>query len=92
MQFYSHACLPVCMCVPSLSLLLLSESQLATAPTNGSVVLWDVNKRFKNKLDHVFENCHQRAVNKLSYHPREPHVLLSGSQDYTMRIFVSCTC
>ncbi len=27
-----------------------TESQLATAPTNGSVVIWDINKRTKNKL------------------------------------------
>lgn len=26
------------------------DSQLATAPTNGSVVLWDVTKRQKSKL------------------------------------------
>ena len=37
---------------------------------------------------HVFENEHSRAVNKLSFHPREPNVLLSGSQDSSMKIFV----
>jgi WD40 repeat protein len=41
----------------------------------------------KNKLCHLFENEHSRAVNKLSFHPREPNVLLSGSQDSTMKIF-----
>ena len=38
---------------------------------------------------HVFENEHSRAVNKLSFHPKEPNILLSGSQDATMKIFVS---
>lgn len=40
-------------------------------------------------LAHVFENTHQRAVNKLTYHPREANILISGSQDYTMNMFVS---
>ena len=39
---------------------------------------------------HVFESTHQRAVNKLNYHPREATILISGSQDYTMNAFVSC--
>ena len=33
-----------------LSCLFLIENQLATAPTNSSVVLWDLNKRTKSKL------------------------------------------
>ena len=40
-------------------------------------------------LAHAFEGHHQRAVNKLSFHPREPNVLLSGSQDSHMNVFVS---
>ncbi len=39
--------------------------------------------------DHAFDDYHQRAVNKLSFHQREPNLLLSGSQDNTMRMFVS---
>ena len=39
-------------------------------------------------LAHAFEGCHQRAVNKLSFHPREANILLSGSQDSTMNVFV----
>ncbi|XP_064395171.1 GATOR2 complex protein WDR24-like [Halichondria panicea] len=63
------------------------ESQLATAPTNGSVVIWDISKRTKNKLYHVFEGAHQRAVNKVSYHPKDYNLLLSGAQDSCMNIF-----
>jgi WD40 repeat protein len=63
------------------------DAQLASAPTNGSVVLWDINMKTKNKLALVFENEHLRAVNKLSFHPKEPNILLSGSQDSTMKIF-----
>eukprot|EP00731_Ephydatia_muelleri_P024253 Em0016g524a len=63
------------------------DQQLATAPTNGSVVLWDLQKMTKSKISHVYENVHERAVNKLSFHPREVSVLLSGSQDATMCCF-----
>jgi WD40 repeat protein len=63
------------------------ESQLASAPTNSSVVLWDLNKRTKSKLSYIYENVHQRAVNRVCYHPREPNTLLSGSQDSTMACF-----
>ena len=37
-------------CVHKTNIFLLSDSQLATAPTNGSVVLWDITKRTKSKL------------------------------------------
>lgn len=46
-------------------------------------------------LAHVFEaseTTHQRAVNKLCYHPRDANILLSGSQDHTMCCFVSSAC
>ena len=49
---------------PSLSLSLslslsyyLSENQLATAPTNSAVVLWDLNKRTKSKLSESLLHC-----------------------------------
>lgn len=63
------------------------ESQLASAPTNSSVVIWDINKTTKSKLTYVFEQVHSRAVNKLSYHPKDSNILLSGSQDFHMICF-----
>ncbi|KAF0294778.1 Peroxisomal biogenesis factor 6 [Amphibalanus amphitrite] len=62
------------------------ETQLATAATNGQVVLWDLNKASRNKQDHVFSE-HKRTCNKVTFHPSEPHVLVSGSQDGTMKLF-----
>lgn len=55
-----------------------------------SIVTFDVFFKIL-QLAHTYENVHQRAVNKLSFHPREVHILLSGSQDSTMCCFVSCT-
>lgn len=40
-------------------------------------------------LGHVFDGFHQRAVNKISYHPKDFNLLLSGAQDSCMNIFVS---
>ncbi|XP_065918943.1 GATOR2 complex protein WDR24-like [Dysidea avara] len=59
---------------------------LASAPNNGSIVLWNLHSRAaKNKIEHVFKDIHQRAVNKICWHLREFHLLISGSQDCTMQ-------
>ena len=36
-----------------LAVLSPTESQLATAPTNGCVILWDINKRTKSKIGNI---------------------------------------
>ncbi|CAB3365150.1 Hypothetical predicted protein [Cloeon dipterum] len=62
------------------------ENILATAATNGAVVVWNLNKPTRSKQEHVF-NDHRRTVNKVSFHQTEPFWLLSGSQDGTMKCF-----
>lgn len=62
------------------------ENILATAATNGSVVTWRLDKPSLSKQDTVFQD-HRRTVNKVNFHPLEPHLLLSGSQDGTMKLF-----
>ncbi|XP_047497370.1 GATOR complex protein WDR24-like isoform X2 [Penaeus chinensis] len=64
----------------------IEDSVLATAATNGAVVTWNLNKSSRSKLDCVF-NDHKRTVNKVSFHPSEPHQLISGSQDGFMKLF-----
>ncbi|XP_058965127.2 GATOR2 complex protein WDR24 [Pocillopora verrucosa] len=59
---------------------------LATAATNGAVVLWNLNKITRQKQELVF-NDHKRTVNKIQFHPFEKDILLSGSQDGTMKYF-----
>jgi WD40 repeat protein len=61
-------------------------NQLVSASPNGSVVLWNLQKGGKNKIEHVFSN-HERTVNALCFHPRDDTQLLSGSQDMTTRLF-----
>ncbi|XP_059470417.1 GATOR complex protein WDR24 [Neocloeon triangulifer] len=62
------------------------DSILATAATNGAVVVWNLNKPTRSKQEHVF-NDHRRTVNKVSFHPTEAVWLISGSQDGTMKCF-----
>ncbi|XP_020287866.1 WD repeat-containing protein 24 [Pseudomyrmex gracilis] len=59
---------------------------LATAATNGAVVVWNLNKQSRSKQEHVFVD-HKRTVNKVSFHMTEPTWLISGSQDGTMKCF-----
>lgn len=59
---------------------------LATAATNGAVVLWNLGRQTRSKQEHIF-NDHKRTVNKVCFHDTEPSLLLSGSQDGTMKCF-----
>ncbi|KAK4300861.1 hypothetical protein Pmani_026936 [Petrolisthes manimaculis] len=64
----------------------VEDSLLATASTNGAVVTWNLNKASRSKLDCVF-NDHTRTVHKVSFHPGEGHLLISGSHDGYMKLF-----
>ena len=64
----------------------LDPVMLATAATNGAIVIWNLTKASKHRQLHVFVE-HSRMVNKVSFHPTDPNVLISGSQDGTMRLF-----
>lgn len=64
----------------------IEDNILATAATNGAVVLWNLNRHTRSKQEHVF-NDHKRTVNKVCFHGTEPSLLLSGSQDGTMKCF-----
>ncbi|CAH1788742.1 unnamed protein product, partial [Owenia fusiformis] len=59
---------------------------LASAATNSSVVIWDLNKTSRSKLDTVYSE-HRRFVSKVAFHHTESHLLLSGSQDGFMKLF-----
>ena len=56
-----HFCLIIHSCITTNYSICVSvtvlDAQLATAPTNGSVVLWDINKRTKSKLGKFAVPC-----------------------------------
>ncbi|ORZ34773.1 WD40-repeat-containing domain protein [Catenaria anguillulae PL171] len=62
-----------------------AKNTVATAATNGAIVIWDIQKPGQ-KLDRVI-NEHQRAVNRLAFHPSEPVILLSASQDSSLKLW-----
>ncbi|XP_046842250.1 GATOR complex protein WDR24-like [Xenia sp. Carnegie-2017] len=66
------------------------DERLATAAGNGTILVWNVNLS-KNSRQ---VNCgkrdlteHRRTVNRISFHPTDRDVLISGSQDGTIRYF-----
>ncbi|OAJ44925.1 hypothetical protein BDEG_28105 [Batrachochytrium dendrobatidis JEL423] len=62
-----------------------SKSVFATAATNSGVILWDLRKSSKEKLDRVITE-HARAVNRISFHPTDP-LLLTASQDGSVKLW-----
>ncbi|XP_041979515.1 GATOR complex protein WDR24 [Aricia agestis] len=64
----------------------IDENTLATAATNGAVVVWNLGRLGRSKQEHVFSD-HKRSVNKVSFHLTEPGLLISGSQDGMMKCF-----
>lgn len=65
-----------------------SESLLATAATNGAVVIWNLEREgYKNVQERVL-NGHRRAVNRICWHTTDWNVLISGSQDGTIKLWV----
>ncbi|XP_071101858.1 GATOR2 complex protein WDR24-like isoform X1 [Haliotis cracherodii] len=62
------------------------ENILASAATNGSVVIWDLNRPTRLKQEHVFAD-HKRSVNRVNFHSGEHQLLISGSQDGNVILF-----
>ncbi|SAM02222.1 hypothetical protein [Absidia glauca] len=60
-----------------------TKYKVATAATNGAIILWDINK-VGRKTERVI-NEHARAVNRICFQPDNGNILLSASQDGTMK-------
>ncbi|CAL1528457.1 unnamed protein product [Lymnaea stagnalis] len=61
------------------------ESMLASAATNGCVVIWNLSKGAKAKQAMVYQE-HKRSVNRVAFHNSEHNQLLSASQDGVVMI------
>ena len=71
-----------------------SEDLVASASSNASVVLWHLGRMGggggAGKMAEVMtkeHGGHQRAVHSLSWHPTKEKLLLTGSQDTTMKLW-----
>ncbi|KAI9257798.1 WD40-repeat-containing domain protein [Helicostylum pulchrum] len=60
-----------------------TKQKVATAATNGAIILWDLNK-IGRKAERVITE-HSRAVNRICFQPDNGNILLSASQDGTMK-------
>ncbi|KAF2186781.1 hypothetical protein K469DRAFT_706769 [Zopfia rhizophila CBS 207.26] len=60
------------------------STHIATAATNGKVILYDLN-RAGVELARLHE--HHRQVHKLAFNPHQGYLLLSASQDATVRLW-----
>ncbi|KAI8887732.1 WD40 repeat-like protein [Backusella circina FSU 941] len=60
-----------------------TKQKIATAATNGAIILWDLVK-LGRKAERVIAE-HSRAVNRICFQPDNGNVLLSASQDGTMK-------
>ncbi|KAJ3041244.1 WD repeat-containing protein 24, partial [Rhizophlyctis rosea] len=63
-----------------------ARNTIATAATNGAVAIWDLNRPGVQKLDRILTE-HARAVNRITFHPSEEVLMLSASQDGTMKLW-----
>ncbi|KAI9148542.1 SEA (Seh1-associated) complex subunit [Blastocladiella emersonii ATCC 22665] len=62
-----------------------SKSTIATAATNGAILVWDINKS-GNRLERII-NEHSRTVNRITFHPTESQILISASQDGSLKLW-----
>lgn len=65
---------------------LLDSNILATAATNGVVSVWDLSKFGRQKQLLVY-NDHERTAHTVTFHNTEINLLISGSQDGTIKCF-----
>ncbi|KAI7862657.1 WD40-repeat-containing domain protein, partial [Spinellus fusiger] len=62
----------------------MTKNKVATAATNGAIILWDLSKVGRKAAERVI-NEHTRAVNRVCFQPENGNILLSASQDGTMK-------
>ncbi|OWZ16840.1 hypothetical protein PHMEG_0009308 [Phytophthora megakarya] len=64
-----------------------SDYLLATAATNGAVVIWNLEREGYKHVQERVLNGHRRAVNRICWHTTDWNVLISGSQDGTVKLW-----
>ncbi|GBB87052.1 hypothetical protein RclHR1_13500002 [Rhizophagus clarus] len=62
-----------------------TRNKIATAATNGSIAILDVGNG-RTRIDRKIDE-HSRAVNRICFNPTNGSILLSASQDCTMKLW-----
>ncbi|RGB25950.1 WD40-repeat-containing domain protein [Rhizophagus diaphanus] len=62
-----------------------TKNKIATAATNGSIAILDIGNG-RTKIDRKIDE-HSRAVNRICFNPTNGSILLSASQDCTMKLW-----
>lgn len=63
----------------------VDENILASATPSGAIVTWNLNKPGLSKMDLLYQD-HKRPVNKIHFHPNDPWLIVSGSQN-SIKVF-----
>lgn len=64
----------------------LDNNLLASAATNGVVCIWDLTLFGRQKQKMVYQE-HERTAHTVTFHNSDPNLLISGSQDGTIKCF-----
>eukprot|EP00668_Euglena_longa_P000812 GGOE01000981.1.p1 GENE.GGOE01000981.1~~GGOE01000981.1.p1 ORF type:complete len:709 (+),score=192.16 GGOE01000981.1:151-2277(+) len=63
----------------------INAARIATATWNAQVVIWDLQKKGSKFLE-AYDD-HKRTVNKVSWRPQNPDILVSGAQDGLIKLW-----
>eukprot|EP00624_Nannochloropsis_granulata_P007241 evm.model.NODE_6953_length_9699_cov_21.716259.1 len=64
-----------------------NRSILASGASNGNIILWDISSRDGRVSQERIFAAHPRTVNRINWHPQEEGLLLSASQDKTVKLW-----
>jgi WD40 repeat protein len=59
---------------------------MCTAATNGKIVIWNIEKAGIAKQERIYDE-HGRTVNRVCWHPSDPMIVLSASQDSSIKLW-----
>ncbi|KAH9818967.1 WD40-repeat-containing domain protein [Melampsora americana] len=66
-----------------------SNDHLASATTNGAILIWDLNSILSNQLNPLIkiDHAHSRAINKINFASPIGHWIVTGSQDGLIKLW-----
>ncbi|KAJ1562795.1 WD repeat-containing protein 24 [Nowakowskiella sp. JEL0078] len=59
---------------------------IATATNEGGIYIWDINRNTQEKMNRIIYE-HKQIVHRISFHPLAYMLLVSASQDHSMKLW-----